>query len=221
LEETIFLIRMVEDHVGEQILSQEVSSLTTSKSKEYKFKSRSKTFQPDSIMVRKSNKEVQVQLSKYIDYSTAKSINYQKIPWTEIAQKLKTRSKDDCRNRWYLQVYNSLFQKSTYSAKDERRLLRKVKKQGKEVETEINWKLIHNGKSVSENRWKWSRMKKIVAGRRCFTLDDLIDKLEQYYSDGRIEKSEKLKMDEEEPTKQVGRKKNELLEMWINEYDGY
>lgn len=39
-------------------------------------------------------------LSKYIDYDKAKRLEFKDINWTTISNKIITKSKDDCRNKW-------------------------------------------------------------------------------------------------------------------------
>jgi hypothetical protein len=80
-----------------------------------------------------------VLISPHIDFKSAQSIKYKELPWTKIAAKIKTRSKDDCRNRFFLQVYNTFFQKSYFDEKLEVKLLRYIEEQGFEEEEDIDF----------------------------------------------------------------------------------
>jgi hypothetical protein len=40
-------------------------------------------------------------INKFVMFEKAKLAQKGKIKWTDVAKKMKTRSRDDCRNRWF------------------------------------------------------------------------------------------------------------------------
>ena len=40
-------------------------------------------------------------ISKYIDYDSAKEIEFQNLNWLKIAKHVKTKSITDCKNKWF------------------------------------------------------------------------------------------------------------------------
>ena len=122
-------------------------------------------------------------MSSYIDFEVAKSIDYIGIPWTKISKKLETRSKDDCRNRWYLQIYNSIFEKSSFSIRDDKKLFKAIKKQDIETEEEINFSKIKNGRTENENKYRWTKLKKLVNSRYVYDTDSLMNALSSYFKE--------------------------------------
>ena len=62
---------------------------------------------------------------------------------------MKTRSRDDCRNRFYLQVRNTIFQKSYFDEKLEVKLLNFIEDTGAEFEVDIQF----------GDFWKWLKSK--------------------------------------------------------------
>lgn len=58
-------------------------------------------------------------LSDHIDYDAAKEINYLSLDWTKIAKHVKTRSKDDCKNIWYKQIFNNISTKVEFTDEED------------------------------------------------------------------------------------------------------
>lgn len=54
-------------------------------------------------------------LSNFIDYQKIKDEKFENINWTKIAEKLKTKSYDDCRNKWKNQLQACLMRDMGYS----------------------------------------------------------------------------------------------------------
>lgn len=87
------------------------------------------------------------------------------IPWTKIAGKIGTKSKDDCRNRWYNQVFNTIHDRDEFSPEDELALVKSIKSQDVDNEKDIDFGDIENGHSEAANRYRWQKLKKIVTSR--------------------------------------------------------
>jgi hypothetical protein len=54
-------------------------------------------YQPDAPLVAPAHQKL---VSQHINFQKAKELDLKAIPWTKISSKIKTKSKDDCRNRW-------------------------------------------------------------------------------------------------------------------------
>lgn len=128
------------------------------------------TFQPDQALQLVSN---------YIDFEAAKSLADHVIPWTTVAAKVKTKSKDACRNRWNTQVHNTIHSADNFTEKATQKLINGIRDQDVDYEQEIDFSSISNGYSGTENKHQWERLKKLVSSR-CLTsvsqvLSDLVD----------------------------------------------
>lgn len=156
-------------------------------------------------------------MSNFINFDEGQKIAYEQLPWTKISDKVKTKSKDDCRNRWFLQIHNCIFEKVKFSDLEEKRLFEKIKEQSPESEFDIDFGLIKNGKSENENRWKWNRMKRLVYGRQSFSFEELIQKLGAYFEDGGIKGGEKEDFEDLE-LKKVQMNMNGLMELFRGHY---
>jgi hypothetical protein len=63
-------------------------------------------------------------LSNYINFKVAKEIDFTNLNWTKIARKMKTKSKDDCRNKWFLHIHNFISSTSNYDENEDEELVR-------------------------------------------------------------------------------------------------
>ena len=55
----------------------------------------------------------------YIDFEKIKNIDFSNINWTKIANKIETKSKDDCKNKWTQQMHCQIFAKSSFDSDDD------------------------------------------------------------------------------------------------------
>lgn len=176
LKETMQLISLIEENCGVKILSKKANKLKESDlDLNYRPKRISKnnlTYQPDAVMKA---------LSAHIKFERAKGLKLEGIPWTDISLKIGSKSRDDCRNRWYLQIYNCIFEKSAYSDRDDKKLFESIRNQNIEVEEDIDFESIENGKSAHENSYRWSKLKKLVNSRFVYTPESLMAALGQYF----------------------------------------
>ncbi|EGR28823.1 ttf1 protein, putative [Ichthyophthirius multifiliis] len=100
-------------------------------------------------------------LLAFINYPGVQELQNQgSIQWTQIAEKLQTKSKDDCRNKWVqLQRYIFFYGKNFTSESDED-LVSQIIEQDVESEGEIDFDKIFNNKSTQENKERWNIIKK-------------------------------------------------------------
>ena len=52
-----------------------------------------------------------------------KKTDFKNINWTKIAKKIQTKSKDDCRNKWYSQILNSFYVGNEYTDEQDENLV--------------------------------------------------------------------------------------------------
>jgi len=50
-----------------------------------------------------------------LNYEAVRKTDFKNINWTKIAKKIQTKSKDDCRNKWYSQILNSFYVGNEYT----------------------------------------------------------------------------------------------------------
>lgn len=103
------------------------------------------------------------------------------FPWTRLANKMKTKSKDDCRNKWYSQVMNTLYDNSEFDRKEERALINSIRDQEVDHEREIDFADISNGKTATENKHYWEKLKKLVSSRYLKSVDDSLKDMVEYF----------------------------------------
>ena len=99
LKESSKLLRLIEKSTG-------INFLCRGFKKKVKSESIEETSQSVRLLKKRKNRPHQLDpmlevINKYVKVQEARAINMKAIKWTRIAQKMKTRSKDDCRNRWY------------------------------------------------------------------------------------------------------------------------
>ncbi|EGR34167.1 transcription termination RNA polymerase i, putative, partial [Ichthyophthirius multifiliis] len=113
LDELINLIKLIQQKVNIKVLQnrKEMKKEYNEKAQEY---NESSVQQYNKVKrVRKltdSDKNTQFVI-KYIDYENFKLLQEKQIKWTEISKELKTKSKDDCKNKWNQHISKFLFQK--------------------------------------------------------------------------------------------------------------
>ena len=62
-------------------------------------------------------------IAKYLNYEAVKKTDFKNINWTKIAKKIQTKSKDDCRNKWYSQILNSFYVGNEYTDEQDENLV--------------------------------------------------------------------------------------------------
>ena len=62
-------------------------------------------------------------MGKYINYEEARKTDFKNINWTKIANKLKTKSKDDCRNKWFHQILSYLYSGNEFTESEDEELI--------------------------------------------------------------------------------------------------
>ena len=91
-------------------------------------------------------------------------IPYSNINWSLVVHKIKNRSIDDCRNKWYQQLFYLLTQKRRFTQLEDLNLIQqyiytyniyRIHWTGAESIDEIDWNDIMNNKSISENKQRW------------------------------------------------------------------
>ena len=111
-----------------------------------------------------------------------KNINKKKeIPWEAIAEMFKTRSSVDCRTRWSYIVNFKVPQNMTFSAGDDLRIFKDIKKQNARSVDEIDFSRIRNGKSEADNKFRFKVLAKAMSGRLTLSLNEILVKLEYSY----------------------------------------
>lgn len=92
MKETKKLLRLIQRYTKSRFVDEGLAEikLEPEQGKKKRSSSKNPNFQPDQVMKI---------VSSYIDFEEAKMIDWEGLPWTKIARKMKTRSKDDCRNR--------------------------------------------------------------------------------------------------------------------------
>jgi hypothetical protein len=214
VEETVKLIRFIEEIKGQRFLHKKAEKKLARKKSQDKIlgaelvigKNRSKyndVYKGDGVMLR---------VGKYIDYGLARSIKFDDIQWTDISKWMKTRSKDDCRNRWNFQVYNFIFTRfDEYSRKEDHRLIDQIMVQDVESDREILWGGIANGRSVQENKYRWERLKKLVNSRYFKSTNEVLDGLKEYFDSRRERNSE---ADKSKSESVIADPTNDLVELY-------
>ena len=137
--------------------------------------SRNHSYQPDPILVIEIL--IQKALSNFIDFPKAKGLNLNEIPWTKIASKINTKSKDDCRNKWYVQVMNTIHDSNEFTKGEQKRLVKGIQVQDVSSERDIDFDLIDNGRSGVENTHYWEKLKKLVGSRYLMDVNQTLIEL--------------------------------------------
>lgn len=141
-------------------------------------------------------------ISNHIDFLIAKTLDLTGIPWTKISKKIGTKSKDDCRNRWYNQVFNTIHDREEYSVSDELALVKSIKKQEVDNEKDIDFSDIANDHSEDANRYRWQKLKKIVNSRCGRPVSDIARDLVSYFKKHKSSKKYALN-NEDQDTEQA------------------
>lgn len=175
VEETVKLFRNIEKLTGVKICKPGLKELKDAEVDEnYTPKRISKNnphFQPDQALQLVSN---------YIDFEAAKSLADHAIPWTTVAAKIKTKSKDACRNRWNTQVHNTIHSADNFSDKAIKKLINGIRDQDVDYEQEIDFDVLETGHTAAENKHQWERLKKLVSSRCLSSVSRVLADLVEY-----------------------------------------
>ena len=126
-------------------------------------------------------------VSKYIDFQSAKALSEHTIPWATVAGKVKTKSRDACRNRWNTQVHNMIHSEDTYTSKQTQKLIEGIRNQDVDYEQEIDFAEIENGHTAEENKHQWERLKKLVTSRCMASVSRVLADLVEYMRENKAE----------------------------------
>jgi len=111
-----------------------------------------------------------------------KIVPFHGIDWTPIAEVLKTRSYDDCRNEWHGQLYPIFVNSIKFSRVHDKKLVKRILSQGAEIDEEIDFTQIFNKKTPEENKERWIQLKKsIYTPNKKLSVQDIAEKLLEYY----------------------------------------
>lgn len=128
-----------------------------------------------------SNEDVLLgQLQTYIEKYKKKLLK-KDINWETISEILMTRSSVDCRHKWGPFIYGKITNTETFSEKEDRRLIRGVRKQQPNSKTDIDFSLIRNDKIPSQNRYRWNILYRAISGRLNLPISEVLEKLENAY----------------------------------------
>jgi len=159
-EEIIQLLRIIENKATKKFLRSNIEKnlkdVLQVNSIEYTFKKQRKHKIYDEFLTK---------LADYIDIEKAKTVDYTNLDWTNIASQMQTRSKDDCRNLWYSQIYNTISQACDFTPSEDEALVEAIGEQGVENEEELDFEKIENGKDKNENRARWKQLQKAMSNR--------------------------------------------------------
>ena len=145
-EEIIQLFRIVEKRTGVKVLDKAAEEWV----KEEKQDEEEETVSiKDRISKRRKDaftKMFESNLANFIDYDEAKKLNYMSLEWTKIAKEMETKSKDDCRNLWFNQIYNTIATGNDFDDEEDEVLIRSITEQDPSTDAEINFEDIDNGR---------------------------------------------------------------------------
>ena len=86
------------------------------------------------------------------------------VSWSRVSRAIKTKSKDDCRNKWK-QISNIVLNRQdSYTPREDKKLIASIEEQDVENEFEINFD-VENNHTSRHNQARWNVLKKFVSGR--------------------------------------------------------
>jgi len=86
------------------------------------------------------------QLCNFINYDEAKKLDFVSLEWAKIAREMQSRSRDDCRNLWYNQVFNTIATGNDFTEEEDETLINDILEQDTIIESQINFDEITNGR---------------------------------------------------------------------------
>lgn len=119
-------------------------------------------------------------LSNYINYDVARKLELKDINWTKIASKIGTKSKDDCKNKFYQSLFNTIFVKPEFSLEEDKDLIEQIQIQAPDKEEDIDFTDIENGKSEDTNKQRWCNLKKVVGSRSSMDIQTVLASVQGY-----------------------------------------
>jgi len=166
-EEIIKLFRVIEKRTGSKLLDKEAEEWVKEE------RDNEVTEEIESVRDRISKKKkdaftkmFESHLCDFINYDEAKKMNYMSLEWTKIAKEMETKSKDDCRNLWFNQIYNTIAtQAGDFDDEEDEILIKEITEQGPDTEADINFADINNGRSAKDNEVRWKQVIYYETGR--------------------------------------------------------
>jgi len=160
-EEIIQLFRLIEKRTGTKLLEKEAEEWVKEERED------EEPEEVGSVRDRISNKKkdpftkmFESRLCDFINYEEAKKMNYMSLEWTKIAKEMETKSKDDCRNLWFNQIYNTIATRAgDFDDEEDEILIKGVTEQDPRDEAEIDFEDIDNGRSAKDNEIRWKQVR--------------------------------------------------------------
>ena len=103
------------------------------------------------------------------------------INWGVISQRVKTRTHNQCFDKWYEQLSPSMVARGDWGAGDDRRMLRALWRAGPAAEYEVKWGSLVEGRTAAQARRRWRLMTKAVAEHREKEFPEIVDYLVEAY----------------------------------------
>lgn len=216
LSETIKLIRSIEKDFGIKFQKNKANRLLKGPEiqeedlESFKGKNRSKNssiYEGDQSLRK---------IERYFNFEVAKTLVSNKVKWSKVLYAVTTKSKDDCRFRWNKQIYDFIMSRNEDNRGEDKQsedvvLVDTILDQGVDTDKEINWSIIENGRTKSENKYRWEMLKKLVVTRYCDSTDEVIFKLKQHFEQKRQTECDKITKDN--LPKEIKLKNNPLYEV--------
>eukprot|EP00200_Dunaliella_tertiolecta_P016925 CAMPEP_0202420466 /NCGR_PEP_ID=MMETSP1128-20130828/49818_1 /ASSEMBLY_ACC=CAM_ASM_000463 /TAXON_ID=3047 /ORGANISM="Dunaliella tertiolecta, Strain CCMP1320" /LENGTH=762 /DNA_ID=CAMNT_0049028449 /DNA_START=42 /DNA_END=2331 /DNA_ORIENTATION=- len=122
------------------------------------------------------------------------------IDWDLIAQQMGyKRNGEQCRHKWYDQLSSSMVDRGDWGVGDDKRMLLALRDGGYEVEWEVPWGSLVEGRSEQAVKRRWLLMLKAVSGYRDMEFVEIVD----YLVDRFINKRQEKEQHEQEKGEQI------------------
>eukprot|EP00331_Platyophrya_macrostoma_P006989 CAMPEP_0176429484 /NCGR_PEP_ID=MMETSP0127-20121128/13735_1 /TAXON_ID=938130 /ORGANISM="Platyophrya macrostoma, Strain WH" /LENGTH=631 /DNA_ID=CAMNT_0017811291 /DNA_START=1 /DNA_END=1896 /DNA_ORIENTATION=+ len=206
-QETVKFIRLVEQNLGKKFLSDDIDG---------KIDEFAETHPQARVRTQRRRtshglSETMAFISDFLDVEAASKIDFQGINWTKIANTMQTRSKDDCRNKWFNQIFNTISTQLEYSRDEDKKLLEGILEQGVDKDEDIDFDIIDNGRKAKENQIRWKNLKKHVESRSIRSHAELIKQLKDQMKTVKMPAHARREQE-------LGKDKNDLIELFNTSY---
>jgi len=201
-EEIIKLFRIVEKRTGVKVLEKTAEEWV--KEEQQKGEVEEEVSVKDRISKRRKDaftKLFESNLCDFIDYEEAKKLNYMSLEWTKIAKEMETKSKDDCRNLWFNQIYNTIASGLDFNEDEDEVLIRSITEQDPTTDAEINYEDIDNGRSAKDNEIRWKQLSRAASSRANKSTNELVKMVKKYKSELGKTKKDKYKKNDKNQNK--------------------
>jgi len=201
-EEIIKLFRIVEKRTGVKVLEKTAEEWL--KEEQEKGEVEEEVSVKDRITKRRKDaftKLFESHLCDFIDYEEAKKLNYMSLEWTKIAKEMETKSKDDCRNLWFNQIYNTIASGLDFDEDEDEVLIRSITEQDPTTDAEINYEDIDNGRSAKDNEIRWKQLSRAASSRANKSTNELVKLVKKYKAELGKTKKDKYKKNDKNQNK--------------------